>query len=84
MTISTSPDFQTTTSQAPLVERRQGDSGSRFAGAERRQFASTHDELTPAGREFAEAVDHYKLQHRRRYITHDEMLEVLRTLGYHR
>jgi hypothetical protein len=68
----------------PTIDRRTSDSPSEFAGSERRQFASSHEGLSPDGRELAEAIDHYKLQHRRRYITHDETLAVLRSLGYHR
>ena len=51
---------------------------------ERRQFGSSHAGLSPAGRELAAAIDRYKLQFRRRYITCDEMLLVLRELGYER
>lgn len=81
----TLPIPQTNTQpEVPRVERRQSGSRNEFAGAERRQFASSHEGLSPEGRELAEAIDHYKLQHRRRYITHDETLDVLRTLGYHR
>jgi len=53
-------------------------------GRERRQFADSHDELSPDGRELAHAIDAYKLMHRRRFITHDEMLAVYKSLGYHR
>jgi hypothetical protein len=51
---------------------------------ERRQFANSHDELSPAAKELADAIDQYKLVHRRRFITCEEMLHVLQTLGYHR
>lgn len=59
--------------------RRKG--GGRDQG-ERRQFGSSHEGLSEAGRELAMAIDQYKLEHHRRYITCDEMLMVLRTLGY--
>jgi hypothetical protein len=49
---------------------------------ERRQFGSSHHGLSEAGRELAVAIDQYKLQNHRRYITCDEMLHVLRQLGY--
>jgi len=52
--------------------------------AERRQFASTHSELSPDARELAVAIDRYKLEFRRRYITCEEMLAVVKKLGYHR
>lgn len=50
--------------------------------AERRQFGSSHSGLSPAGRELAVAIDEYKVQHHRRYLTCDEMLSVLTKLGY--
>jgi hypothetical protein len=49
---------------------------------ERRQFGSSHAGLSAEGRELAAAIDAYKLQHHRRYITCDEMLVVLGSLGY--
>ncbi len=53
-------------------------------GRERRQFADSHDELSADAKELAQAIDAYKLMHRRRFITHDEMLFVFKSLGYHR
>ena len=50
--------------------------------AERRQFGSSHSGLSPAGRELAVAIDEYKVQHHRRYLTCDEMLSVMTKLGY--
>ncbi len=52
-------------------------------GSERRQFANSHDELTPEAKNLALAIDQYKLIHRRRYITFEEMLGVIKGLGYH-
>ena len=51
---------------------------------DRRQFANTHDGLTPDAAELAQAIDEYKLHHRRRFITYEEMLGVVKSLGYHR
>lgn len=51
-------------------------------GIERRQFGNSHHSLTPAARELAEAIDNYKLQNRRRFITYEEMLNVVQALGY--
>jgi hypothetical protein len=51
---------------------------------ERRQFTNSHDELTPDARELAQAIDSYKLIHRRRFITYEEMLSVVKSLGYKR
>lgn len=68
-----------------LVDRRapRGQSGV-SAARERRQFGSSHAGLSEGGRELAAAIDRYKLQHHRRYITCDEMLTVLHELGYQR
>ncbi len=52
--------------------------------SERRQFGSSHTGLSEAGRELALAIDKYKLENRRRYITCDEMLAVLTAIGYGR
>jgi len=53
-------------------------------GVERRQFANSHEALSPEARELAQAIDAYKLQHRRRFITYEEMLAVIKSLGYHK
>lgn len=66
-----------------FVDRRESIK-SKGAPGERRQFGSAHLGLTEDGRELATAIDRYKLEHHRRYITCDEMLAVLRTLGYDR
>jgi len=64
-----------------FVDRRNS-SGSDSGKAERRQFGSSHAELSEDGRELALAIDQYKARHHRRYLTCDEMLTVLRSLGY--
>jgi hypothetical protein len=53
-------------------------------GLERRQFSSNYQKLSPAGAELGKAIDSYKVAHRRRYITYDEILTVLESLGYRR
>ena len=67
----------------PFVDRRNHDSGVRPA-FKRRQFANTYTDLSTEGRELAEAIDGYKLAHRRRFITYDEMINVVKSLGYHK
>lgn len=71
-----------------FVDRRQAkksDDGSPVASSqERRQFGNSYRQLSEAGRELAEAIDAYKVRQHRRYITTDEMLEVITKLGYHR
>ena len=49
---------------------------------ERRQFTNSHEELSPDARELATAIDQYKLKRRRRFITFEEMLTVIQSLGY--
>lgn len=51
---------------------------------ERRQFANSYDELSPEAGELARAIDGYKVQHRRRFVTFEEMLSVIKSLGYKR
>ncbi|MFK8112499.1 MAG: hypothetical protein AB8B91_09860 [Rubripirellula sp.] len=63
-----------------FVDRRQ--SGDSLGASERRQFGSSHQGLTEDGRELALAIDRYKAEFHRRYITCDEMLKVLTSLGY--
>jgi hypothetical protein len=70
------------TTPASFIDRRAA--GSDAGNAERRQFGSSHSELSPDARELANAIDRYKIDFRRRYITCEEMLAVVRSLGYHR
>jgi hypothetical protein len=65
-----------------FVDRRNYDAGGEPPARERRQFTNTHEGLTPEARELALAIDHYKLAHRRRFITYEEMLNVVKSLGY--
>lgn len=70
-----SPDF---------IERRQADHGATGAGRERRQFRDGNRSARPEVAEFAAAVDDYKIAHRRRFITFEELYDVMTSLGYHR
>jgi len=86
---SSSQAVESESGDQPIVDRRRGDSSARNgrggggrSGVERRQFGSSHAGLSREGRELAAAIDAYKLEHRRRYITCDEMLVVLTSLGY--
>lgn len=67
-----------------FVDRRDPSLSAFPPGVERRQFSNSHEGLSPEARELAVAIDAYKLRHRRRYITFEEMLSVVRSLGYHR
>ena len=66
---------------APFIDRRSHDPDARPL-QERRQFANSYDDLSPEARQFATAIDEYKLVHRRRFITYEEMLGVVKSLGY--
>lgn len=68
----------------PFIDRRNLDAMTAPPGVERRQFANSHDELSPDAKQLAVAIDEYKLHHRRRFITYEEMLGVIQSLGYHR
>lgn len=65
---------------AAFVERRT--SSNAASGTERRQFTNSHVGLSPEACELAEAIDMYKVKNRRRYITFEEMLHVITSLGY--
>ena len=70
--------------EPPFVDRRNYETGVEPHARERRQFTNSHDELSPEARELATAIDEYKLRHRRRFITYEEMLSVVKALGYQR
>ena len=65
-------------------DRRERNLAANQPGFERRQFGNSHDGLSPAAKELAVSIDEYKLRHRRRFITFEEMLGVIEELGYHR
>lgn len=67
-----------------FVERRNYEEPHGSPGRERRQFADSYDGLSFDARELAVAIDSYKLAHRRRFITYEEMLSVVTSLGYHK
>lgn len=65
-------------------DRRNPAAVERMAICERRQFGNSHEGLSPDAAELAQAIDQYKLHHRRRFITFEEMLAVVKSLGYRR
>jgi hypothetical protein len=67
-----------------FIDRRTADYPNAAPNIERRQFANSYDELSPEAAELARAIDGYKVQHRRRFITFEEMLSVMKSLGYKR
>ena len=68
----------------PFVDRRTHDGSVHPAVAERRQFTNSHDDLSSEARELAQAIDQYKIRNRRRFINFEEMLTVIKSLGYSR
>jgi hypothetical protein len=80
--MSTAPSITSATqaTDVPFVDRRQQREVSQ--GGERRQFGNSYHNLSPEGRQLAEAIDAYKVEHHRRYITTDELIGVLNRLGY--
>ena len=67
---------------SPFIDRREPASPGMAPGRERRQFSNSHDHLSPDAAELARAIDQYKLQHRRRFINFEEMLCIVKNLGY--
>lgn len=67
-----------------FVERRQRDVATPPAVAERRQFRDGDRSARPEVAELANAIDDYKIAYRRRFITFEELYDVMTSLGYHR
>ncbi|TWU23628.1 hypothetical protein [Bythopirellula polymerisocia] len=65
-----------------FVDRREAQADGAAPGRERRQFANSHSELSPDAAELARSIDQYKLLHRRRFIDFEEMLGIIKNLGY--
>lgn len=65
-----------------FVERRKTEGTASAPDRERRQFANSYEELTSDAMELARAIDSYKLAHRRRFINFEEMLGIIKSLGY--
>ncbi len=72
------------TTCASFVDRRNYEVLSGPPALERRQFTNSHEELSSEARELALAIDGYKMRHRRRFISSEEMLAVIKSLGYHK
>jgi len=74
--------MNTSDATAGFIDRRNYEPATNAPVRERRQFTNSYAELSPAARELALAVDEYKLRHRRRFITYEEMLSVIQEVGY--
>lgn len=64
------------------LDRRSGTIKRKNPGLERRQFSDSHANLSPEAAELGRAIDQYKLENHRRYISYEEMLMVIKSLGY--
>lgn len=67
-----------------FVDRRQNPPVPQTEVPERRQFSNSYTTMRPEISELARAIDRYKLQHRRRFITFEELYDVIASLGYHK
>jgi hypothetical protein len=65
-----------------FLDRRDPDANNVAPGLERRQFADGHSSLSEDAAELGRAIDQYKLMNRRRYISYEEMLSIVQSLGY--
>lgn len=68
--------------QGEFADRRNTEAGRKTPGLERRQFSDSHDSLSADAAELGRAIDQYKLVNRRRYVSYEELLSILKTLGY--
>ena len=69
---------------AGFADRRQEPASTWAGGFERRQFGNTYNSAREEVNELAIAIDQYKLRHRRRFITFEELYDVMASLGYHK
>ena len=76
------PNQDITAAQPSEFRDRRGTTSGSAPGVERRQFTNSHDGLSPRARELAIAIDDYKINNRRRFITYEEILSVIDALGY--
>ena len=76
-------ELKNTEATSGLEDRRRSDKGSQ-GGRERRQFRDGARSNRPEVAELADAIDRYKMQNRRRFITFEELYDVVLELGYHR
>ncbi len=65
-------------------DRRNNEESDAPRGLERRQFRDSRNEDRSEVAEMAEAIDQYKIRHRRRFITFEELFDVMVDLGYHK
>ncbi len=68
--------------EALFEDRRTAGKARSTPGLERRQFSDSHSNLSEEAAELGRTIDQYKLVNRRRYITYEEMLSIIKDLGY--
>ncbi len=68
--------------EPPFVDRRNAAPTGDAPVRERRQFTNSHSELSADAAELARTIDEYKARHRRRFINYEEVLSVVKSLGY--
>ena len=67
---------------ASFIDRRSSTPVGSAPVRERRQFTNSHSELSADAADLARAIDEYKARHRRRFINYEEVLSVVKGLGY--
>ncbi len=66
-----------------FVDRRRNQAAAPDC-VERRQFGGSREHYSPEARELAEAIDQYKIRTGKRYINVEDVLQVIKSLGYRR
>ncbi|TWT58702.1 hypothetical protein KOR42_20880 [Thalassoglobus neptunius] len=74
----------TTPNEETFVDRRSAGPSGQPPPHERRQFSDARRSDRPEVDELAKAIDEYKLRNRRRFITFEEIYDVIVSLGYHK
>lgn len=83
MTTQDTPQSQSSNElPAGFVDRRDPSRQRKSTGLERRQFSDGHNNLSSDAAELGRAVDQYKLENHRRFVTYEELLSVITSLGY--
>lgn len=78
------PAQQEHSTETPEFVDRRSERGGSSPHTERRQFSDTRKTSRPEVDELATAIDEYKVRNRRRFITFEEIYDVMTSLGYHK
>lgn len=76
------PSSQVPVLPTDFIDRRNPELQRQSTGLERRQFTNSMAGYTEEAATLGRAIDQYKLLHRRRFINFEELLSVVRSLGY--